>query len=173
MSMSLEAFKTRVLPTKDKLYRFAFKLVGNSEEARDIVQEVFIKVWNKRSEMDKLDNMEAWCMRVTRNLALDKLKSQKRKLTDSLDGQMEISMGEHVTPYRSTELNDAMKNISNYIMSLPEKQKQIIQLRDIEGYSYKEIGEILEIDLNQVKVNLFRARKSVRDNLLNANAYGL
>lgn len=173
MIMSLEAFKTRVLPTKDKLYRFAFKMVGDSEEARDIVQEVFIKVWNKRNEFDQLENMEAWCMRVTRNLTLDKLKSKKRRLTDTIDNQMEVSMGDNVTPYRSTELNDAMQQIGNYISTLPEKQKQIIQLRDVEGYSYKEISDILEIDLNQVKVNLFRARKSVRDNLINANAYGL
>lgn len=173
MNMSLEAFKTRVLPTKDKLYRFAYKMLGDSEEAQDIVQEVFVKVWNKRDEMDKLENMEAWCMRVTRNMSLDKLKSKKRKLTDSLDQTMEVSMGDKVTPYRSTEMNDMMQNIGRYIASLPEKQKQVIQLRDVEGYSYKEIGDILEIDINQVKVNLFRARKSVRDNLLNANAYGL
>lgn len=171
--MSLEAFKTRVLPSKDKLYRFALKMLGDPEEARDVVQEVFIKVWNKREEMDRLENMEAWCMRVTRNLTLDRLKSTKRKLTDSLDQSYEISMGETATPYRSTELNDTMKSIGRYIASLPEKQKQIIQLRDVEGYSYNEICDILEIDLNQVKVNLFRARKSVRENLLNANAYGL
>ncbi|QSE96079.1 RNA polymerase sigma factor [Fulvivirga lutea] len=171
--MSLEAFKTRVLPTKDKLFRFALKLVGDADEARDIVQEVFIKVWNKRNEMDELENMEAWCMRVTRNLSLDKLKSKKRKLTDSLDQTHDISMGENITPYRSTELSDTMIKIGTFISSLPDKQKQVIQLRDVEGYSYQEICDILEIDMNQVKVNLFRARKSVRENLLNANAYGL
>lgn len=173
MYMSLEAFKIRVLPSKDKLYRFALKILGDPEEARDVVQEVFIKVWNKRDEMDRLENMEAWCMRLTRNLALDKLKSSKRKLTDSLDQNYEVSMGETATPYRSTELNDTMKSIGKYIAALPDKQKHIIQLRDVEGYSYNEICEILEIDMNQVKVNLFRARKSVRENLLNANAYGL
>lgn len=171
--MSLEAFKIRVLPAKDKLYRFAFKILGDEEEARDVVQEVFIKVWNKREDMEHLDNMEAWCMRVTRNLALDRVKSSKRKLTDSLDQSFEMSMGDTETPYKTTELSDTMNKIGRYIASLPEKQKHIIQLRDVEGYSYKEICEILEIDINQVKVNLFRARKSVRENLLNANAYGL
>ena len=173
MNMSLEAFKTRVLPAKDKLYRFALKMLGDADEARDVVQEVFIKVWNKRDEMHELENMEAWCMRVTRNLSLDKLKSKKRKLTDSLDQTMEISMGESSTPYNDAEMSDAMKKVGQYIAALPEKQKQIIQLRDVEGYSYNEICDILEIDLNQVKVNLFRARQAVRNNLLNANAYGL
>ena len=70
-------------------------------------------------------------------------------------------------------MNDAMTNIGKFIASLPEKQKQIIQLRDVEGYSYQEIGDIMEIDMNQVKVNLFRARKAVKENMLNINAYGL
>ncbi len=173
MNMSLEAFKTRVLPTKDKLFRFAYKLLGDQEEARDVVQEVFIKVWNKRDEMNELENMEAWCMRVTRNMALDKLKSKSRKLTDSIDDRFEMSLGENLTPYRSTEMDDTMKNIGRFIALLPEKQKQILQLRDVEGYSYKEICDILEIDMNQVKVNLFRARQAVKENFINMNAYGL
>ncbi|HNP19400.1 MAG TPA: RNA polymerase sigma factor [Fulvivirga sp.] len=171
--MSLEAFKTRVLPVKDKLYRFAFKMLGDSEEAHDTVQEVMIKVWNKRDEMAQLENMEAWCMRITRNLSLDKLKSKKRKLTDSLEDSFEISQGEDLTPYRTVEMDDTMKNIGLMIAALPAKQKQIIQLRDVEGYSYKEIGDIMEIDMSQVKVNLFRARQAVKESILNINSYGL
>jgi RNA polymerase sigma factor (sigma-70 family) len=173
MYMSLEAFKTRVLPVKDKLYRFAFKMLGDREEAHDTVQEVMIKVWNKRDEMDQLENMEAWCMRITKNLSLDKLKSKKRKMTDSLDQNFEISQGDDLTPYRTVEMNDTMKNIGLIIAALPDKQKQVIQLRDVEGYSYKEIGDIMEIDMNQVKVNLFRARQVVKENILNINSYGL
>ncbi|MEM6362320.1 MAG: RNA polymerase sigma factor [Bacteroidota bacterium] len=171
--MSLEAFKTKVLPVKDKLYRFALKLVKSEPEAQDIVQEVLIKVWDKRNEMDEVENMEAWCMRVTRNLSLDKLKSKHASKTSGMEEDFEISQGEKVTPYRSTEMKDTMENIGNLISSLPDKQKQVIQLRDVEGFSYKEIGDIMEIDMNQVKVNLFRARKAVRENLLNINAYGL
>ena len=173
MNMSLEAFKTKVLPVKDKLYRFALKLVKSEPEAQDIVQEVLIKVWEKRNELDEVENMEAWCMRVTRNLSLDKLKSKHASKTSGMEEDFEISQGEKVTPYRSTEMKDIMENIGNLISSLPDKQKQVIQLRDVEGFSYKEIGDIMEIDMNQVKVNLFRARKAVRENLLNINAYGL
>ncbi len=173
MNMSLEAFKTDVLPVKDKLYRFALKLLKDQEEAQDVVQEVFIKVWNMRGEVDKLNNVEAWCMRVTRNLSLDKLKSKHKKYTSPMEDGFEVSQGEKITPYSTTEMNDAMNNIGKFIASLPEKQKQIIQLRDVEGYSYQEIGDIMEIDMNQVKVNLFRARKAVKENILNINAYGL
>ena len=168
--MSLEAFKTRVLPVKDKLYRFAVRLLRDEEEAKDVVQEAMIKVWNKRDEMHKLDNMEAWCMRVVRNLSLDKLKSKHSK-TDGFKEGFDISTN-GMTPYAETETNNTMNVIHKFIAALPEKQRLIIQLRDIEGFSYKEISEILALDANNVKVNLFRARKSVRENLLNIHAYG-
>ena len=169
--MSLEAFKARVLPTKNKLFRFAFKMLGSEEEAKDIVQEVMIKVWNKRDEMHTYHNMEAWCMRITRNLSLDRLKSKDYR-TIGLAKGFDIKE-KAITPEKSAELKDTMANINMFIASLPEKQKLIIQLRDIEGFSYKEIADILSLDINQVKVNLFRARKSVKENLLNINAYGL
>ena len=173
MNMSLEAFKTEVLPVKDKLYRFAFKLLRDQQEAQDVVQEVFIKIWNMRGEMDKLSNVEAWCMRITRNLSLDKLKSKHKKYTNTMEEGFDISEESTATPYSATEMNDAMYNVGKFIASLPEKQRQVIQLRDVEGYSYKEISDIMEIDMNQVKVNLFRARKAVKENILNINAYGL
>lgn len=170
--MSLEAFKSRVLPVKDKLYRFALRMVKDKEEAKDVVQEVMIKVWDKRDQMHTLNNMEAWCMRITRNVSIDKLKSKYYKKTNTLKDKFDIKE-ERNNPFDRTEMNDTMTRIHKFIGSLPEKQRAVFQLRDLEGYSYKEIGEILEIDINQVKVNLFRARKSIKENLLNINAYGL
>jgi len=169
--MSLEAFKARVLPTKNKLFRFAFKMLGSEEEAKDIVQEVMIKVWNKRDEMHTYHNMEAWCMRITRNLSLDRLKSKDYRTIGLAEG-FDIKE-KAITPEKLAELKDTMASINMFIASLPEKQKLIIQLRDIEGFSYKEIADILNLNINQVKVNLFRARKSIKENLLNINAYGL
>ena len=169
--MSLEAFKSRVLPAKDKMYRFAQRLLKDDEEAKDIVQEAMIRVWNKRDEMHTYLNMEAWCMRIVRNLSLDRIKS-KQYNSDRLDSTYNLSAS-GANPEQKTEIENTMENIHNFIASLPDKQRQIMQLRDIEGFSYKEIGDILNLDANNVKVNLFRARKSVRENLLNINAYGL
>ncbi len=171
--MSLEAFKSRVLPVKNKLYRFAYRLLGDDSEAQDVVQEVLIKVWDRHDKMDELENMEAWCMRVTRNLSYDKLKSRQRRMTDSLDDGFDIGAPEESTPYRSAETKDTMRMIRQLMERLPDKQRHVMQLRDIEGYSYKEIGEILELDMSQVKVNLFRARKQIRESLINATQYGL
>lgn len=165
-------FESRVLPVKNKLFRFAFRLLGSSEEAKDVVQEVFIKVWNGRDQMESIDNMEAWCMRITRNLSLDKIRSRQRKATDPIEESFDIQ-NDTRTPYEAAENNENMQRINQLIASLPEKQRQVMHLRDIEGYSYNEICEILELDMNQVKVNLFRARNAVREKFIKINAYGL
>jgi RNA polymerase sigma factor (sigma-70 family) len=172
VTMNFEMFETRVLPAKNKLFRFAFRLLGSSEEAKDVVQEVFIKVWNGRHQLDEIQNMEAWCMRITKNLSLDRLRSRQRRTAEPIEESFDIA-NDLLTPHESTELTESMNQIGQLIAALPEKQKQVIHLRDIEGYSYNEICDILELDMNQVKVNLFRARNAVREKLVKINAYGL
>ncbi|MCF6361368.1 MAG: RNA polymerase sigma factor [Cyclobacteriaceae bacterium] len=169
--MSLEAFKTRVLPVKDKLFRYTLRILKNEDEAKDVVQETLIKVWNKRDEMHAYENMEAWCIRVARNLALDKLKSKHNKSVD-IDNAYNLQSSTQ-SPYSSAEQSDTMSSIHHFINKLPNLQKQVIQLRDIDGFSYQEISDILKQNLNSVKVNLFRARKQVREQLIQVNAYGL
>jgi len=169
--MNLESFESRVLPVKNKLYRFAFRILGNSEEAKDVVQEALIKVWNGREGLDAIQNMEAWCMRVTKNLSLDRIRSLQRKQTDSLDG-VDVKQ-DTLSPHDKTEIQEHMQRINELMASLPDKQRQVMHLRDIEGHSYNEICEILEMDMSQVKVYLFRARNAVREKLVKINAYGL
>ena len=170
--MDLEAFQNRVLPTKNKLYRFALRFLGNEEEAKDIVQEVFIRVWNGREQMQQVENWEAWCMRISRNLSLDRVRLINRKQTRPIEESRDIHQAD-LTPYQSTEMEENMQKITQMIEALPEKQRQVIHLRDVEGYSYQEICDILEIDMNQVKVTLFRARNAVREKLTKIDAYGL
>jgi RNA polymerase sigma factor (sigma-70 family) len=170
--MNNEIFESRVLPTKNKLFRFAFGLLGSREEAKDVVQEVMVKVWNGREQMSAIENMEAWCMRITKNLSLDRLRSKQRKITDSMEQGFDIKQ-ESLTPYERTEIGESMKRVNELMAALPDKQRQVMLLRDIEGYSYNEICEILELDMSQVKVNLFRARNFVRERLVKMNAYGL
>ncbi len=170
--MNLETFQNRVFPVKNKLFRFAFRLLGSSDEAKDVVQEVFIKLWNGRDQLEGIENMEAWCMRITKNLSLDRIRQQQRRQTDSMEKTMELKQTA-LSPHESTELLESMKRINDLIAILPEKQRQVMHLRDIEGYSYNEICEILELDMSQVKVNLFRARNAVREKLQKINAYGL
>lgn len=170
--MNFESFQNRVLPAKNKLFRFALRLVGSEEEAKDVVQEVMIRVWNGREQMAEIQNMEAWCMRITKNLSLDRIRSNGRRQTQPIDESFDVR-NEALTPHESTELHESMQRINQLMAALPEKQRQVMHLRDVEGYSYNEICDILDLDMNQVKVNLFRARNAVREKLTKANAYGL
>jgi RNA polymerase sigma factor (sigma-70 family) len=170
--MNLETFQAKVFPVKNKLFRFAFRLLGSSADAQDIVQEVLIKIWNGREQLGEIQNIEAWSMRITKNLSLDRLRQQSRRPTDSLEKVLHIH-NETLSPYEKTEISESMKRIDEVMAALPDKQRQVMHLRDIEGYSYSEIGEIMEIDMSQVKVNLFRARNAVREKLQKINNYGL
>ena len=170
--MDLKAFENRVLPSKNKLFRFALRFLGNEEEAKDIVQEVFIRVWNGRDQMEQVQNWEAWCMRVTRNLSLDRIRLISRKQTQPIEESFDAHH-QALSPHETTVLDESMQRIRQMIQALPEKQRQVIHLRDVEGYSYQEICDILELDMNQVKVNLFRARNAVREKLTKIDAYGL
>jgi len=170
--MNLETFQNRVFPVKNKLFRFAYRLLGDHSEAQDVVQDVFIKLWNGREQLVDIQNVEAWSMRITRNLSLDRLRQQKRRQTDPLERGFNIA-NEGLSPDDNTVILESMKRINDFMTLLPEKQRQVMHLRDIEGYSYNEISEILEMDMSQVKVNLFRARNTVREKLLKINAYGL
>lgn len=171
--MSLDRFLTEVVPVRQKLYRFAFRLLGNEEDAQDIIQDALMKVWGMQEKMAELQNMEAWCMRITRNLALDKIKSRKYRVADELDRAGELPAMHQQSPHAVTEQNDVMEKVHVAINALPEKYRTILQLRDIDGHSYQEIAEILDIDMNDVKVNLHRARKTVREKLQNLQVYGL
>ncbi|MFT5164976.1 MAG: RNA polymerase sigma factor (sigma-70 family) [Saprospiraceae bacterium] len=169
--MIIEEYKKLVLPIKNKLFRFSLRIVGNVAEAEDVVQEVFIKVWNKRSEVESFNNLEAWCMTLTKNLSIDKLRSKHRRV-DALPDTYDMP-SQAASPYQTTVANDTISRIEKMMAGLPDKQRMVMQLRDIEGMSYNEISEILNITLDQVKINLFRARKDIRSQLLNSESYGL
>lgn len=169
--MEIQEFKYKVLPFKNKLFRFALRIVGNATEAEDVVQEVFIKLWNQREKLHEYNNLEAWCIRMTKNLSIDKTRSKHFNLGIIPDG-FDISSNRE-NPHKMAEQQDTVSRIKRLINNLPEKQKLVMQLRDIEGMSYKEIEDALSIPMNQVKVYLFRARKQIRTQLINTESYGL
>jgi RNA polymerase sigma factor (sigma-70 family) len=166
--MSLNEFQYQVIPVKDKLYRLALSMMGNVAEAEDVVQEVFIKLWKSRMELPKVNNIEAWSMRITRNMAIDKLRSRQRQI-DKPQAELPHHT-DHVTPHKLAEQNDTFMHIRKLMQRLPEKQQIILQLRDIEGCTYQEITDTLDIPISQVKVYLHRARNKMRELILNSKA---
>lgn len=169
--MHLEYFKKEILPLKDKLFRYALNYLKESSVAEDVIQDVFLKLWRKRTELDKIKNIEAWSMTMTRNISLDLLKRNKVKFTDPVFIKEPIMRSE--APDNLIEQSELKDSVHQIIESLSEKQRQVVFLRDIEGYSYREISEIIGVDENLVKVTLFRARENLRKKLLNTDRYEL
>ncbi|MEM6700517.1 MAG: RNA polymerase sigma factor [Bacteroidota bacterium] len=161
--MTKREFQHAVAPIRDKLYRFALRMMNNVPEAEDVVQEVLIKLWQQRERLLQVTNLEAWSVRMTRNVSIDKLRA--RKHTDDVDQLVNVETDLR-TPDRLAEEKDTFSIVQQAIQQLPEKQRLVMHLRDIEEHSYQEISEALDMPMNQVKVNLFRARKSVRSILL-------
>jgi RNA polymerase sigma-70 factor (ECF subfamily) len=165
--MSLKQFKNDILPVKDKLYRFANSILRNGMEAEDVVQEVFIRLWQRRDHWSEIENIEALTMKMTKNLALDKLRS-KHNRTNALPDHADWR-DDGAQPDEMTERNDTISRIRTIMQKLPEKHRLVMQLRDIEGLSYEEICTTLDMPMSQVKINLFRARKQIREHLIKTN----
>lgn len=159
--------KTLELPFKDKLYRFSLNMLGNTFDAEDIMQELMIKIWNRIDQYNEIENKEAWCMTVTRNMCIDKVRNKKASVQDISDYHHLKDASD--TPDKTLEQNERFGNIMALVNQLPEKQRMIIHLRDVEGYSYQEIADLTETTLDFVKVSLHRARKALKEELLKRN----
>ena len=165
------SFRNDILPLKDKLFRLALRITLDRAEAEDVVQDTMIRVWNKRDEWKQFESIEAYCLIVAKNLAID--RSQKKEAQNvelTLDMAAEVDLS---GPYEQLVNDERMKIIHRLINELPEKQRLIMQLRDIEGESYKDIAKVLHLTEEQVKVNLFRARQKVKQQYIEIEEYGL
>jgi len=167
--MDLQEFKSTVLPAKQKLYRLAVFLLHDREEAEDVLQDVFLKLWTSRHKLQAYASIEAFAMTVTKNLCLDRLKTNKRKRQVDVTG-LELR-SEEATPYQHSEMADSMSKIQGLLATLPEQQKLILHLRDVEGCSFEEIEQITDLTVNNIRVILSRARKSIRDGFLKLENY--
>ena len=135
------------------------------------MQEVFLKLWHQRERLADIQNKEAWCVRLTRNAAYDKLRAAGRRVEPLNHTAYQLTTS--AAPDKAIEEKDLVEAIKKMMEGLPEKQKEIFRLRELLGYSNAEIEEILALDHNQVKVNLFRARKKIKSKLTQLINYGL
>ena len=140
-------------------------------EAEDVVQETLIRVWNKRDEWSLFGSIEAYCLTVARNLAIDRSERKDSRTVELLPEMEQVS--DASSPYEKLVNKERMALIHRLMSKLPEKQRLIMQLRDVEGKSYKEIAAVLNLTEEQVKVNLFRARQKVKQTFIDIEGYGL
>ena len=168
------SFRNDILPLKNELYRLALRITLNPAEAEDVVQETMIKVWNRREKWDEIESIDAFCLTICRNLALDKMKkmeNQNQSLEEADEEAPDNSYSSN--PEEQAMQQDRIELIRRLINSLPEKQRSVMQLRDFEGKSYKEIAAIMAISEEQVKINIFRARQTIRQKYIETEKYGL
>ena len=166
------SFRNDVLPLKNVLYRLALRITLNREEAEDIVQDTLLKVWNRRDDLQDIESIEAFSLTICRNLSLDRVK--KAGGDNQPLGEDEAQAADPVdNPYERMAQRDRVEQVKLIVNSLPEKQRSCMQLCDFEGKSYKEIAQVLGITEEQVKVNIFRARQTVKQKYNKIEEYGL
>ena len=155
--MNQETFKNTVFILKDKLYRFAKRFLEHQEDAYDLVQEVMLKLWEQRGQLEQLKNIEAFSMQMVRNMAYNRIDKMGRQAKYIQQLPPDIQAEKY--PSLTKEL------ILKMIDELPEKQRLVMYLRDVEEYEIGDIAEMAGLEENAVRVNLSRARTTVRVNL--------
>ncbi len=167
--MDASEFKEKLIPVSRKIYRYANRLLSNAHDAEDVVQEIWMKLWDRRYQLGELKSIEAYAFRMTRNLCLDRIKLKKPQYYDDREDTAYRFEEADSTPdpQRSLELKDTMEKVNRIIGDLPEQQQTLLQLREIEGMEYKEISAVTGLEVNTIRVNLSRARKKIRETLQN------
>ena len=168
--MNQAAFLTLVAPFKDKLFRLAKRLLVSTEEAEDATQEILLKLWKNKTKISSYKNVEAFAMTMVKNYCFDRLKSkQANNLTIVHNNYKDETAGLQ----RQIEAKDSVNWVHKLMEELPEQQRIILQLRDIEQYEFSEIAKIVDMKETAVRVNLSRARKTIREQLLKRHNYGV
>ncbi len=160
--MTAETFKAHYLPLHPKLYRIAYAWVENKEEAEDILQELYFKLWKKREELNTIENPEAFCMTLIKHLCLDHLRSsQRRNQAEALTDAQALPDG--YTPQELLEKEEQLRKVNELIDHLPEKHRLILKLRGIDDCSFEEIEQLTGLTAVNIRVLLSRARKTIRE----------
>lgn len=135
----------------------AYLWLKDRDLAQDVLQNAFEKAWERKDALQKMENPKGWMVRTLKNESLQQFRNNKKfeKLED-WDAPADENENE-------TDTSSQIKLVFKFLQSLPEKQKEVFQLREVEGLTYEEIADYLEITLDQVKVNLHRARKALRE----------
>ena len=165
--MELQEFKNKLIPISPRLLRFAGRMLSNQEDARDVLQDIYLKLWLMREKLDSYRSLEALSMTMIKNACVDQLRKRKPffQHNDAIENDSSES-GDVEELFTSKE---SYTNVLEMVNKLPEQQKAIIHLKDIEGYSTEEVIEIMGITANTLRVNLSRARMKLRELIVEKN----
>ena len=156
-------FQHDLLPLKDKLFRVALRITLDRPEAEDVVEDTLVRVWERRKALGAIGNLETYCLTICRNLAIDRAE---RKVAQHLPIADDDTIDEAPRPDEQMEQQQRLQWVHEAFQRLPEKQRTALQLRDIDGHSYGEVAEVMNITEADVKVTLHRARNALKQQLL-------
>ena len=162
MGMDAENFKRKFLSFHPKLFWIAYALVENKADAEDILQDAYFKLWNKRDELPDIENPEAFCVTLVKNLSLDFLRSPRANRREE-EIESVFTLATDSSPEKELETKDKEQQIRQLINRLPENQRQVLRLRGIDDCSMDEIEQITGLNAVNVRVLLSRARKVIRE----------
>ena len=161
--MTHHFFERHIAPLRHKLYRLALSITCNAHDAEDVVQEVLEKIWKVGEQ--PVNNWEAWCMTLTRNRSIDRQRAKASSRANSINTLQERA-DTSASADRIAETGDLAEQARRLMRQLPEKQRLTMHLRDVEEMTYDEIAQTLDLTTDQVKTNLHRARKAIREQLI-------
>ncbi len=169
--MTAKEFNEIVVPLNEKLYRYAFRFLMDADMSKDAVQDVFVKLWKLREKLQSVNNIEAFAVRVTRNHCLDMIKARHTISMDVNDFYKD-RISDDSNPEQELFKSDTMKMLNEIIYELGEPHRSVLQMKDVEGYSNEEIGDVLGLSEGNVRVVLSRARKKVRESIEKKYVHG-
>ena len=156
--MTTQEYNKAVLSLSHRLYGYVFKSLRDEDDANDIVQDAFMKLWQHRENVE-VEKAKSWLFTTAHNALINFVKKHSRMQSMEGSSYLEPSENSNSTNFELKEV------IDRCLKNLPEIQRSILLLRDMEGYSYEEIGEMLKLNESQVKVYLFRARQKMKDQI--------
>ncbi len=168
--MKQETFIELLKPFQNKMYRLALRLLVSKEAAEDATQEVMLKLWSRKGKLSGYNNLEAFAMTVTRNHCLDQLKLKQNNNLKIVHSNYEDG---NISIQKQVEVQDDLSRVKKLIEDLPEQQKILIHLREIEQYEYEEIAKMMDMNETAIRVALSRARKKIREEMIKRHRYGI
>lgn len=165
-------FRHDLLPLKDRIFRLALRITLSREEAEDVTQDTLLRVWEQRDSLTDIRSLEAYVLTIGHRLAIDRTRRAETANLSIEDAQVDAP-DSSPDAQEQLERQESLQRIHEIFNSLPPPQRTVIQLRDIEGKSYRDIADITGLTEDNVKVTLYRARQAVKNQFLKTNENGL
>lgn len=150
------------LPYADRFYRVAFHLLESGPDAEDAVQELYLKLWKARGSLGNVGNPAAYGISVLKNICIDRIRKRTIRHAEPLEKAPPLP---DAPPETRSELKDTLRYLMNEMEKLPQKQRDVLRMRTIEGLEYKEIAQRTGLSQVHIRVLIAQARKTLKSRL--------